>query len=46
MAQLSVIRDPNIEKEHIVHTLVSPGPDETSDIKDNFTQVQQTKVYG
>lgn len=46
MSQLTVIRDPNIEKEEIIHALVSPGPDELSDVKDNFTQVQQTKVYG
>lgn len=45
MAQIEVVRDPNIGQSKIVAALRSPSPDEISDTEVD-TEIQQTKVLG
>lgn len=47
MSQILVVRDPQIELSEIVHTLRSPGSDESENAnQENSTDIQQTKVFG
>lgn len=45
MAQINVIRDPQIEQTQIATALRSPSPDEVPDANPD-TEIQQTKVFG
>lgn len=46
MAQIEVIRDPQIKQSPIVHTLQTPRNENVSTKNDYATEVQQTKVFG
>lgn len=45
MAQIQVIRDPQIQQSPITTVLRSPSPEEVDDTKPD-TEIQQTKVFG
>lgn len=46
MAQIEVIRDPNVELSPIVHNLTQPSSTEDPEANDNISEIQQTKVAG